>query len=723
MTMPFLETLSPATRKSLVAGRVAAMRGQLQDVCGRLEARVAETAPHQHADLAALAMLWCELLHLDGRFADGLSVYERVITPRLNFLPTTTQLVAADNLSVLQMEVAPDEGVSTFYHLVDRRRVARYEVTETATLLAAHDAIEKGRLTEALPLLWQNLHRAYAAGSWRAVKWAAERVGKLYLQAGDLALAFRYLIMAEADKAIEDLADATSRRGDPAIIDDILRWLTHYGNLRRHFTVACRFVARIPDLIPDGEVASLAEWLLPRCQQPADRNGGGAMRAAWEVTRELGHRFSPNTAQQLIQAALSHPEWQASLPDVDRVLVNRNVIAEAITSLAYAAPKDSLAAVVEGTLPLTTDRAQSYDYSDVVNLLCNLSELGGATLRDKIKTTLFAPGKPVSHTLAQVAGHFQVDSLGPTQWEELARQIVEQTRNTVQRLNPEEAAKPVAESLVTMTQPTAYGQLHVTLQGDGGLRALVRGQQHLSDPTIDQVVRALLDMATDRDNLLSNRTVVLSHLCGFAQRASPELHDEVVRMLEPLARGTLSESATPANSTAGLDSPLSSAFTGMVKPEDVQAMALIAAATYCGADAARARVINEALVEGFVSPDAAVRRGAYAAAGRLPGLSSEELLPVLMGLRDPDPEAAIAAFAAFAERSEWPLSRPLWKLFLMATRLASQSANSHLRRQAALALRERLGDAPTEATRIAAKAIMDKFSNDIAYSVRQVITK
>jgi hypothetical protein len=37
----FLETLSPATRKVLVSGRVAAMRGQLRDVCNRLKAQVA----------------------------------------------------------------------------------------------------------------------------------------------------------------------------------------------------------------------------------------------------------------------------------------------------------------------------------------------------------------------------------------------------------------------------------------------------------------------------------------------------------------------------------------------------------------------------------------------------------------------------------------------------------------------------------------------------------
>ena len=157
----------------------------------------------------------------------------------------------------------------------------------------------------------------------------------------------------------------------------------------------------------------------------------------------------------------------------------------------------------------------------------------------------------------------------------------------------------------------------------------------------------------------------------------------------------------------------------MGTPHQVQAMAMIAAATFCGSDPNRARLIDEALVEGFVNPNVTVRQGAYAAARRLPELSSEQLLPVLMGLRDSDPAAAKAAFAAFADRKEWPLTRPMWKLFLLASRLASQSPDASLRRQAAFTLRERLTGVPTEATRSEAREILNGFAADVAYSVRQ----
>lgn len=717
----FLETLSPATRKALVSERLAAMRGQLRGVCDRLETLVATTPLNKHSDLAALGLLRSEVLHLDGQDVDGFSVFKEVVEPRLASLPVAVQLVAADNLSCIQMAAWHADAASNFYHLVDRRRIAQFEATESETLFAAQSAIEKDRLTEAFPLLWQNLLRAYALGSWRASRWAAERLAKLYLKAGALEQACHYLIVAEADKEMEDLAAATSRRGDPAVIRVILRRLMDFANLRRHFTVACKFIAKIPDLIPDGDVESLAEWLLPRCREPADFNGGGAMRAAWEAMRELGHRLPQATSRRLIEVALSHPEWQAPLPGENRVLPNRKVMVEAVTFLAHSAPKDYLPEVVEGTLPLATERVQDHDYGDVVNLLCNLSELGGDTLRDRIKTVLYVPGKPVNRIIAQVAGIFGVEALTPVQWEEFANKLIEETGLTVQRLNPGETPKPVGETLMTMTQTTPTGQLQVTIHGGVGLEALTRGKQHLSDPTIERIVRVLVEMATNPDNLLSNREMLLSQMCGFADQVRPSLRDELVGILEPLARGNVPESKEYPNAATG-QQPLASARMNMGTPQQVQAMALVAAATFCGSDTARSRLISEALFEGFVSPHVAVRKGAYAAARRLPELSSEQLLPILMGLRDPDPKAAVAAFAAFAGRPEWSMTRPMWKLFLLAIRLASQSPDSNLRRHAALALRARLEAAPTEATRNEARAIMEVFSGDVAYSVREAVT-
>jgi hypothetical protein len=704
----------------MVAERLAAMRGQRGEVCTKLKAMIAATPPDKHLDLTALGFLWSEVLHLDGQNAEALLIFKEFVEPQQLFLPTAIQLVAADNLSVLQMQELPIEGVRTFYHLVDRRRITQFEATEFKDLLVAQNAIEEGRYKEALPLQWQNLLRAYALGSWNESRWAVESLAKLYLKIGALEQACHYIILAESEKEIEDLAEAASSRGDADIIRIILRRLMDYANLRRHFIIACKFIEKIPDLIPDADVENLAEWMLPRCRELADFNGGGAMRAAWKAIRELGPRLPQAISRKLIETALLHPEWQAPLPGESRVLPNRRIMIETITFLVHSAPKDYLPAIVEGTLPLATERIQSYDYGDVVNLLCNLSELGDRSLRDSIKTALYVQGKPVNRILAQVAGHFEVEALSPTQWEELANRVIEEIRLTVQRLKPGETGKPVAETLMTMTQQTPVGRLEVTIHGNVGLQALIRGKQQLSNATIERIVRVMVEMATNQDNLLSNRQNLLSLVCDFADRTQPELRDEVVRTLEPLARGTVPESTEYPNSAAGRN-PMGSVRMSMGTPQQVQALALVAAATYCGSDSTRARVISEALIEGFVSPHAMVRRGAYSAARCLPELSNEQLLPILMGLRDPDPGAAISAFAAFADRKEWTLTRPMWKLFLLAIRLATQSPDSNLRRHAALALRERLVQVPTESMRSEARTMQKAFAVDKAYSVRNVV--
>ena len=59
-------------------------------------------------------------------------------------------------------------------------------------------------------------------------------------------------------------------------------------------------------------------------------------------------------------------------------------------------------------------------------------------------------------------------------------------------------------------------------------------------------------------------------------------------------------------------------------------------------------------LDGFVHQSVKVRRGAYAAARRLPGLSGEHVLPILMGLRDPHSSAATtASTSAFNGATRW----------------------------------------------------------------------
>ena len=241
--------------------------------------------------------------------------------------------------------------------------------------------------------------------------------------------------------------------------------------------------------------------------------------------------------------------------------------------------------------------------------------------------------------MAQLTGFFEVEALTPEQWEAFAERVIEETRLTVQRLKPGETPRPVPETIMTMRNSSSAGQLQVLVTGAVGLEALAKEKQKLSDAAVARLIRVLVEMATNRDNLLTNRELLLSQLCKYADRADEGLQDEVVQAVQPLARGEVFESSEYPTSAAGTH-PMSSAQMRMGTPEDVQAMALVVIATFSGADPGCIRRISETLFEGFVHPNMTVRRGAFTAARRLHGLSAEHVLPVLMGLRDPDPSAS-----------------------------------------------------------------------------------
>lgn len=145
---------------------------------------------------------------------------------------------------------------------------------------------------------------------------------------------------------------------------------------------------------------------------------------------------------------------------------------------------------------------------------------------------------------------------------------------------------------------------------------------------------------------------------------------------------------------------------------------MVALAAYSVGDDRRKKEAGEVLSEALVDPDAGVRCGAYAAARRLPGLPADGILAVLMGLRDLDPRACISAFAAVTERTEWALTRPMWRLFLLAVRLASQSHDVTLRRHAVQALKARVARVPQGALHREAGSLLTLFASDAAYSVR-----
>jgi hypothetical protein len=192
----------------------------------------------------------------------------------------------------------------------------------------------------------------------------------------------------------------------------------------------------------------------------------------------------------------------------------------------------------------------------------------------------------------------------------------------------------------------------------------------------------------------------------------------VIAQIGPLAKGEIPESDEYPKAAELANAARRTRFAGGTAV-DVRARALVALAAYASGDGRREKEAGDVISEALVDPDSSIRRWAYAAARRLPSLSGDGVLEVLTGLRDPDPQACVSAFAAVAERTEWEFTRPMWRLFLLATRLAGQSPDGTLRRHAAHALRVRLTTVPKGSLRREAEALLEMFATDIAFSVRE----
>src|SRR5205823_1943778 len=88
------------------------------------------------------------------------------------------------------------------------------------------------------------------------------------------------------------------------------------------------------------------------------------------------------------------------------------------------------------------------------------------------------------------------------------------------------------------------------------------------------------------------------------------------------------------------------------------------------------------------------------------------------GLRDPDPAAAVSAFAAIASQPGWKFTRNHWRLFLSAARAGGQSANAKLRGHVAAALRAWEAHCPTQFLGDL-RELLASFAGDVCASVRE----
>lgn len=702
-----VDAATPKVRKLLVRARAGAMRGRLETAVADLDCGVSAAA--SPLDAVALSQLKAELYHLNREDTVALTVLREDVLPKKLLLPQSVQFVVEGNLATLEMSVASTGGVSAFYHLVDARRKADYEWFDYHNLAEAWDALDRERLPDAVRPLWRDLARSYRQGYWQASRWAERRFAKLCLTLGELEKAAYYATLGTADEQIPSLAEALAARRDMALVRTVVRKTLETANLRRHFVSAAKLLAAISDVIPDDQVEDVVRWLLRRCRESDELwIGDRVVPAAWNALESLGGRTPPLLASEGVRIAVTHPLW-ATPHSQGQAIVDRGAIVEAVTHLCHQVPVETLGGLATEALPLAHERAQNLDYPKVVNLLANIAERAGGDTMRLIADALYPPGQQPNRVLGQLDRFFGKEALSVDALALLASTVAGEIRLQVQRVEPGEQPVRLPETLAVWGRTDGTGPI-VTIGQGLGLAVLERHRERLEPHVLEGVVSAIIEAIRDPDNVPRNRQSLLAQLIDFADRVTEPMRGDV--FTGALSVTEMSGSGLPPRPSA---QSVQTAFNG--DPDDVRMTALVCAAAYAVGDAERVRRLGEVIEDMSAHPNPKLRRGAFAAARRLPDLPADAFPPLLMGLRDPDPGTAIAAFAAFTERTEWRLTRPQWKLFLLAVRTTADLPHTNLRRHAAAAVSRLSGSVPSGLRRQASE-LMERFCSDPSAAVR-----
>jgi hypothetical protein len=713
------QKLDPEVRQLLIQSRCLAMRGELPRALADLDALTAtETRKGRGLEKLFTAMLRVELLHLDDQDEECIKLFDSVIMPGLEGLPMEVVIIAGYNRQEGLMALF--RPIEDFHSLVAQARAMGFELSDANMLLSAETYAARGDHFKALPAFWQEVVRTFRQGCWKASRWATTRLARECLQVGFPHEAAWYAVLSLDEELARQAAQALLDRRDVGAIRQTLERLMANANLQRHFSIACEIIARAADGIPDDLVGQVEAWLLRRCTLPASpRLAQGALPMAWTAVAALSARLSTVQAQEVVRTAVNHPAWLAPISGPDSVVLVREAIVKALTPLVHALPVADLGLLAENVLPLATDRRVNHDYVAVVNLLCEIAGRADEPVKRQLGDRLFVPGR-VPFLLGQVASLFGKDFLSPEDLERAVQQVRSMIVLQVQRLPSGVEPQPYPERLGSFHSPLGDGSIVVSFASGVALEAIARHRQALEEESLNTLIRTVLTMIGERENFLVNRVSLIRALATFSDRLRGELLTAVIAVLAPLARGEIEEpTITPAAAEA--EDPLNPRKISHGRPAQVRGAALITLAEIEALTSGVPQALLEPLLDEALSDlDPEVRRAAFAAARALPRLSEEAMMAVLQGLRDPDPNSAAMAFDVLATKPDLRLTRPQWRLFLYAAKMASQSSAPLLRAAAAKALAKLLPSAPSEGLRDKAAELQTTFTSDISATVRHV---
>jgi hypothetical protein len=715
-----LDLAQPETRIAIAIARREAMVGRIKDALDRLN-EVISTIPDP-LNKAAILQTKAEMLYLDGKCETSYQVFVSELDVLLPKLPHAVALIVGFNRSEVAITRVDSAGVPRHYDLIDEQRIAGIEHWDSSAMMAATNNAARGRSYESLPTIWRELLRAYRQGRWavfrEASRYMADECIRIHLPQE---AAFHALIALDCDCA-KQIGEVLLISKDVGVVEATVTKLLLTANLQRHFIIACELLQKIADLIPDHLVDRVLDWLLLRGANVGRSEGFSSVETtAWVTIELLAARASPDAAERIVRTAVTHRAWIESTERPDQYILTREEIVNATVQAVVALPINALRMLADATIPLATERRNFKDFKNVVNLLSHVAHRASDDIKAKITSALYPAGKPIPPALVQAAPYFGKELLNKDgQFARYAAQVAQSISQVVQHVPKGEDAKPVDGTVMTWNSEKENENLVVHLISTESVWGLIRHKNQVPEDSRRAVIYALLEAISNRENLLENRVSFIDCIRGFADCLDTSQVVEIFRVLGPIARGNIEISSDVASSMSQ-SNPLNRFHVNGATIEQVIAQALFVLACIEHACPGRYGARLQALVRmGLSNASPTIRKYAFAAVREIPTIAEGTWMPLLLGTRDPDDEAAALAFDAISAKKNLHLTRAQWKMATYSLRIAQLSISIKLRKAAAKAVSRLEPQAPNKAIREELSEIRGLFSSDIAHSIRKV---
>jgi hypothetical protein len=464
------------------------------------------------------------------------------------------------------------------------------------------------------------------------------------------------------------------------------------------------------DAVPDEQISEVTQFLQRALSETdGDRSLDDRLKIAWDAVGELAPRLDDPSRGSLVQIATDQPMWKG--PNRCRP----HMIKAVHRLVAFGIPHDAFEKTARASIPLAVTAKSDFDYTDAVNLLCQLAE-SDANAKQLIGDALFPTGNSKgSVVLAQVAplfGRHVTDS------DAVAADAARQVRLQVQRLSVDE--EPQQTGYMTATSSRGNAKIATCLgAGDQALATIRRHKDSVSDSALADLIDAIVEMITDSDNLLGNRAALIQALCDFTDRFDAKMAGRVWSVLEPIAKGQFAESSV-VMTTEEAQNPLSRVSMKGTTPAELRGIALVAVAEmgrhFPGECGQAASPLIDAALSGS---DMEVRQLALASARNSSRLSPSVLAAVLLATQDSVPDVARVAWLVLAEYEGASIPDELAHSLVYAGRRAVQHPDPSVRCAAAAAMVNLEEKVPGKEQGTQIGGLRDAFARDICHSVRR----